>query len=435
MCPCLSVFVPQHHPLSGRCKGQARGDTFAADMLAPASFPAADSSDPARATPMRCILTPDGTLAPGAAIPAGLDDEKMREGLRWMLKLRRVDERMLTLQRQGRISFYGSATGQEASVIGSGLALAAQDWILPGLREGGILLMRGYPLQVYVDQLYGNGRDLQKGRQMPCHYGSHRFHFATLSSPIATQLPHAVGVAYAARLRGDDVVAAGFLGDGATSEGDFHVAGNMAQVLRVPAVFVIQNNQWAISVPAARQSAAATLAQKAAGWGMPQARADGNDLCAVWEAVADAVRRARAGEGPTLVELVTYRVGAHSTSDDPSVYRDESVTAEWKTKRDPITRLRAFLAARGRWTDDEERAHGERIEAEITECVRSAEAAAPPALETLFEDTWAGGVDALPWHLREQFADARHWAAARHGGAAASATGAAAGAEGRTTKT
>ena len=341
------------------------------------------------------ILNEAGELV--SDIPEGLGDDELVTLYRWMRFMRVLDDRMLALQRQGRISFYGACTGQEAAVMGSGLAAQEQDWIFPALREGGVALLRGFPFESYIAQLFGNAADSTGGRQMPCHYSDPSTHFVSLSSPIANQIPQAVGAAMAAQVRGDDAVVLSYMGDGATSEGDFHVALNMAGLRKAPVVFCCQNNQWAISVPGHRQTASKTLAIKARAYGFPGIRVDGNDALAVYAATRDAVNRARAGEGPTLLEFLTYRVGAHSTSDDPSRYRDESITEEWKG-RCPVERMQRFLVARGCWTEAEEEALVHTTVADIKDAVKRHENMENPPPSSLFDDVYA----VLPWHLEEQ---------------------------------
>lgn len=357
-------------------------------------MPAPGLLEPGRPAPLYQVVREDGTLlSPSTAV----DVAHALRLYRAMLTVRTVDERMITLQRQGRISFYGAATGQEAAVIGTGLALESSDWVVPALREGGITLLRGMSLSTYVDQLFGNATDVEKGRQMPCHYGHRDVRYVTLSSCIANQLQHAVGLALAARLRGDTCIAAGYMGDGATSEGDFHVSLEFAAQLRAPTLFVCQNNQWAISTGSGQQTRAANLASKAHGYGMPGYRVDGNDALAVYEVTRHAAAQVRATGTPAFIEALTYRIGAHSTSDDPTRYRDERITEEWK-QRDPLLRLRRLLTERGAWSDAEDAAFvadlAERLKAEVAR----AEATAPPALDTLFEDVWA----TPPWHLVQQ---------------------------------
>ncbi len=267
-----------------------------------------------------------------------------------MLLLRALDGRMMSLQRQGRIGFYGTALGEEAATLGSIAAARDSDWVFPALRQGGALLWRGFPLDAFVAQLIGNTGDVLNGHQMPCHYADRGVNVVAWSSCIATQLPHAVGMAYAARAKKKSDVALAYLGDGATSSPDFHAAMNFAGVWKAPVVFVCQNNQWAISVPVTTQTAVDQIVKKAEGYGMPGVRVDGNDTFAVYDAVHAAIERARAGGGPTFVECVTFRMGGHSSSDDPTRYRDEKLVEEWRAK-DPVARLKQELEQRGLWDD------------------------------------------------------------------------------------
>jgi pyruvate dehydrogenase E1 component alpha subunit/2-oxoisovalerate dehydrogenase E1 component alpha subunit len=344
------------------------------------------------------VLGEDGVAEP-TRLPR-LGDAELGRIYRGMLLVRAMDERLLALQRQGRIGFYGEAKGQEAAVIGAAAALGPKDWLVPALREAGAAIYRGLPLRAYVAQIFGNSNDVAKGRQLPCHPGTRAARYVTMSSCIASQLPHAMGMAWAARIQGDDAVVLGCLGDGATSEADFHVAANFAGVFKVPVVFFCQNNQWAISTPVTVQTAAPTMAAKAVAYGFGGLRCDGNDVLAVYACVRDAVERARSGGGPTLVEALTYRVSAHSSSDDPSRYRDERVTEAWREK-DPIARFRVWLTAQGLLdaaTDERLRAEAD---AEVRDAVAREEHVGPPALETLVEDVYAE----VPEHLREQMAD------------------------------
>src|SRR5262245_9601584 len=219
-----------------------------------------------------------------------------------MLRLRILDQRMLTLQRQGRIGFYGTATGEEAAVIGSAFALRADDWIFPALRQGGAALLRGYPLVEYISQCMGNSMDATKGRQMPSHYCYRPANFVSWSSCIGTQIPHAVGAAWAMKIEKKDSIAVAYMGDGATSEGDFHVAMNFAGVFKIPVVFFCQNNQWSISVNIKQQTASESIAIKAVAYGFEGVRVDGNDVLAVYQATKEAVDNARQGKGPSLIE-------------------------------------------------------------------------------------------------------------------------------------
>jgi len=319
-----------------------------------------------------------------------------------MLRLRLLDQRMLTLQRQGRVGFYGTASGEEAAVIGSAYALDREDWIFPALRQGAAALMRGYPLVEYVSQCMGNALDKTKGRQMPSHYASRAVHFVSWSSCIATQLPHAVGAAWAMKLRGEKKIAIAYMGDGATSEGDFHVAMNFAGVFKLPVVFFCQNNQWSISVNIKEQTASPTIAMKAVAYGFDGVRVDGNDVLAVYQATRKAANHARSGKGPMLVEALTYRMGAHSSSDDPRLYRQDSEVEEWRRK-DPIERFRSHLVGSGIWGNKEQEELEKRLNQEILDAIAEAEKAPPPPLETLIEDVFSQ----VPGFLKEQFESKR----------------------------
>jgi pyruvate dehydrogenase E1 component alpha subunit/2-oxoisovalerate dehydrogenase E1 component alpha subunit len=322
---------------------------------------------------------------------------QLRALYRAMLRLRTVDERMMTLQRQGRIGFYGACTGQEAAALASAFALAPTDWIFPALREAGAMLLRGYPLVPYISQLFGNALDVQKGRQMPSHQMDRRVNQVSWGSCIGSQLPHAVGAAFAAKLTGRPDVMLAYLGDGATSSSDFHSAMTFAAVWKAPVVFVCQNNHWSISVPTHQQTAARTLADKALGYGMPGRKIDGNDAPTVYAATREAVERARRGDGPTFIEAETYRIGAHSSSDDPTRYRDEAEVELWRG-RDPLVRMKAHVTARAGWTEAEDESLRAALLAEVNAALAEAEAAADPAPATLFDDVYA----VRPWHLDEQ---------------------------------
>jgi pyruvate dehydrogenase E1 component alpha subunit/2-oxoisovalerate dehydrogenase E1 component alpha subunit len=260
-----------------------------------------------------------------------------------------------------------------------------------------MMLVRGFPLPTYLAQIYGNAGDILKGRQMPSHMSGRQANQVSWSSCIGPQIPQAVGAAWAAKIKGDRTVVVGFLGDGATSEGDYHNAMNFAGVFHVPCVLICQNNHWAISVPTARQTASPTLAIKGRAYGVPSVRVDGNDVLAVYAVVSEAVARARRGDGPTFIEAVTYRIGAHSTSDDPTRYRSQEEVESW-IKRDPLARLHRHLARVGLLDDDADADLERELNAEIAAAIAEVEAFGPPPRETLFDDVYAE----LPWHLAEQ---------------------------------
>jgi pyruvate dehydrogenase E1 component alpha subunit/2-oxoisovalerate dehydrogenase E1 component alpha subunit len=341
--------------------------------------------------------------APLAADAAGvLSPETLLALYRAMTRIRVVDERMGTLQRAGRVGFHGGCTGQEAACIGSAAALRPSDWVFQALREGAAMLLRGFPLVTYLAQCFGNSGDVVKGRQMPSHPSGRAVNQVSWSSCIGNQLPQAVGAAWAAKLKHEDTVVLAYLGDGATSTGDFHTALNFAAVARVPVVFVCQNNQWSISVPFRAQTATATVAEKAAAYGLPGVKVDGNDVEAVYAATAAAVARARRGEGPSLIEAETYRVGPHSSADDPSRYREAAEVEAWRAK-DPLVRTRARLEAAGLWDEAREAALLAGLSAEVAAAIREAEALPPVPPESLFEGVYAR----LPWHLAEQRSELR----------------------------
>ena len=338
---------------------------------------------------------------PGGAL-GWLDAELGRRLYRGMLTIRVMDQRLMALQRQGRVGFYGEALGQEAAVVGSAAALEPQDWLVPALREAGAGIFRGMSMASYVAQIFGNAADVTKGRQLPCHPCDRERHYVVMSSCVGSQIPHAVGIAMAMKMSGArGEVCMGYMGDGATSEADFHVAMNFAGVTRAPVVLVCQNNQWAISTPGHVQTAAESIALKGAGYGVEGLRADGNDALAVYRVVKHAADKARRGDGPTFIELLTYRVSAHSSSDDPSRYRDEAVTEIWKGERDPIRRLEIFLGRRGWLAAGEREAMSQQIEAEVRDAIARQEAVGPPALETLIDDVFEQPTQ----RLREQLAE------------------------------
>jgi pyruvate dehydrogenase E1 component alpha subunit len=277
---------------------------------------------------------------------------------RTMCLARKFDERLLSLQRQGRIGTFPPISGQEAAHLGAAATLKSSDWFVPAFRETAAEIWRGRSLESII--IYNNG--FNEGVDLP--EGSNDL---PISIPVGSQILHAVGLAWAARYRQTENVAMAFFGDGATSEGDFHEGLNFASVFRVPAIFVCQNNHWAISIPRAKQTRSKTLAQKASAYGMPGVQVDGNDILAVYVAAGEAVQRARAGAGPTLIECVTYRMAVHTTADDPKRYRAEEEVEQWK-KKDPITRFQTYLMNKGVLSEDRTAA----LETEIEEKIQSA---------------------------------------------------------------
>jgi pyruvate dehydrogenase E1 component alpha subunit len=326
-----------------------------------------------------------------------IPDADLLKLYRFMVLNRQLDDRMMKLQRQGRIGFYLQSMGEEATHIGSSYVLKPQDWIFPCYREPGAAFVRGFPLVKFVCQLMGNAGDPIKGRQMPNHYAFREGHYTSVSSPVGTQIPQAVGAAWAAKIKKDPVVVLVYFGEGATSEGDFHVGMNFAGVFKAPVILFCRNNGYAISVPTSRQTASETIAIKARAYGFPGVRVDGNDILAVIKATRDAADRARSGEGPTLIEAVTYRIGAHSSSDDPRMYRPDEELEQF-SRMDPIVRFRRYLEEKKLWDASKDEQLQLQVKEEIIRAVTEAEKFGPPPLESMFEDVYAE----LPPHLIEQ---------------------------------
>ena len=344
------------------------------------------------------VIDPDGRITGSAEIGVPAADLKRIYDV--MVRIRVLEEKGMNLQRSGKIGFYIGCAGQEATHLGAVCALRDADWVFPQYREPGIPLWRGVTIQEMVHQLFANAKDPVRGHQMPCHYAFAKARYVSISSPIGTQIIQAVGAAVAAQILKDGNVVMTFFGDGATSANDFHTGMNFAGVFKAPVVLICQNNQYAISLPVEKQTASETIAMKAAAYGFAGVRVDGNDVLAVHRASREAVDRARAGGGPTLIEAVTYRMGPHSSSDDPKRYRDTAEVKGWQ-KRDPIDRFRHFLEIQGLMTADEAKVVREAAEREVTEAIRAAERLPPPPLESLVEDVYAE----VPWHLREQIED------------------------------
>jgi pyruvate dehydrogenase E1 component alpha subunit len=319
------------------------------------------------------ILDSDGNL--DTSLEPDLAPDELKRMYRSMLLGRRLDERMVRLQRQGRIGTFAPIKGQEASQIGSVFSLRPTDWMVPSFRETAAMIWRGWPIEKLLQFFAGY---LEGGVPGPNQ------HDLPITIPVATQLPHAVGLAYAAQYRADDVVVMAYFGDGATSEGDFHEALNFAGVWHVPVVFVCQNNQWAISVPLKKQTHSRTIAQKALAYGFNGLQVDGNDVLAVYAASHEAVERARAGDGPTLIECVTYRLGVHTTADDPTKYRSNEEVEAWERK-DPLTRFGKYLEKKNLLEDGLE----ERIDADIAAAVERFESLGAPDPLTMFDHAYA----------------------------------------------
>jgi pyruvate dehydrogenase E1 component alpha subunit len=323
------------------------------------------------------ILDAEGNL--DTALEPAIPPDDLRQLYRTFLLARRFDERMLRLQRQGRVGTFGPIKGHEAAVLGSVYALRSSDWMIPYYREWPAYMWRGFPLDSLI--LYYAG--FSEGMRIPD--GARDL---PLCIPIASQIPHAVGLAYAARYKGEDSVALVYLGDGATSHGDCQEAMNFAGVFQVPLVFFVLNNQWAISLPRSRQTKARSLAQKAIAYGFPGVQVDGNDLLACYVSTREAVERARQGQGPTLIEAVTYRLGMHTTADDPTKYRTDDEVKLWEAK-EPLPRLRRYLERKGIIDEQRHAALEAEVDAEIRQAIERAEARMQPDLLDAFEHIYA----------------------------------------------
>ena len=278
--------------------------------------------------PLLKILQQDGTLFDGAQMPK-IDQTLATKVYKTLAFHRVLDERMVASQRQGRLSFYMSALGEEAASVGGAAGLKDQDMIMAQYREQGALMFRGFSLENFMNQMFSNSKDLGKGRQMPIHYGSKELNYMTVSSPLGTQIPQATGYAYGQKLQGLDEVTICYFGEGAASEGDFHAGLNMAAVQEAPVIFFCRNNGYAISTPSDEQFKGNGIASRGVGYGIKTLRIDGNDILAVILATQTARQYALKENAPVLIEAMSYRLGAHSTSDDPSGYRTREEEAVW----------------------------------------------------------------------------------------------------------
>ncbi len=348
---------------------------------------------------MMRVLELDGTI--NKDLEPDIPDDELKRWYRTMVALRTLDEKGMKLQRQGRIGFHIPTTGQEAHVAAVA-ALEKRDWIFPAYREHGAAMYRGTQLENIVNQFFANTEDLQKGRRLPGLFGDPDVRFVNPSAPIGTQIIHAVGAAYAARYRGDDVITLVFFGEGATSSNDFHSGMTFAGVFQTPSVLICQNNQYAISLPVEKQTGAEEIVHKAKGYGIRGVQVDGNDVLAIYNAAKEAVERARSGEGPTFIESVTYRRGPHTSSDDPSRYRSEEEVQRW-AERDPIERLGKYLRERNIFTEEELKEIHEEFDEKLKKLIKRAAEKDKVGIETIFSDVYAQ----MPWHLQEQLRSLR----------------------------
>lgn len=346
--------------------------------------------------PMLQILNAEGVAHADAELP-DLDQQTATKIYRTMQYIRVLDERMVAAQRQGRISFYLACSGEEASTIGSAAALKPQDMIMSQYREQGALAYRGYTTKQFMNQMFSNEQEANKGRQMPIHYGDKTLNFMTISSPLGTQIPQAAGYSYGQKMAGQDAVTICYFGEGAASEGDFHAGLNMAAVLNCPVIFLCRNNGYAISTPSNEQFAGDGIASRGIGYGVKTIRVDGNDVLAVYAATERARAIALAENCPVLIEAMTYRLAAHSTSDDPTGYRSREEEDKWRAK-DPVLRLAKWMEGKG-WLDtsgDSELV--EKLRQEVLAELKVAEKVPVCPIEEIVEDVY----DTPPWHLQEQ---------------------------------
>ncbi|KAI8905508.1 thiamine diphosphate-binding protein [Gorgonomyces haynaldii] len=315
-----------------------------------------------------------------------------------MITLSTMDPILYEAQRQGRISFYMTSYGEEATHMGTAAALSNEDVIFGQYRETGVLMYRGFTLDEFMNQCYSNSLDYGKGRQMPVHYGSVKHNFQTISSPLGTQIPQATGAGYALKMEGKKACAVCYFGDGAASEGDFHSALNMAATTQSPVIFICRNNGYAISTPASEQYRGDGIASRGHGYGVDAIRVDGNDALAVYNATVEARRRAVEEHKPVLLEAMTYRIGHHSTSDDSAAYRSKEEVQEWQKRDSPINRFRLYLEKKGLWDDAKEKQTRQETRKQVLEAFTKAEKLKKPSVGELFTDVY----DELPPHLKKQ---------------------------------
>ncbi|KXS17985.1 hypothetical protein M427DRAFT_30087 [Gonapodya prolifera JEL478] len=343
------------------------------------------------------IMDPDGKIADASKDPQ-LSKEDCLKIYENMVTLNTMDNILYDTQRQGRISFYMTHYGEEGTLFGTAQALTMEDVIFGQYREAGVLLHRGVSLSSFVNQCTANVLDVNKGRQMPVHYGSREANFQTISSPLATQIPQAAGAAYALKRAGKEAVAACYFGEGAASEGDFHAALNIASTVGAPVLFICRNNGFAISTPADEQYRGDGIAARGHGYGIPVIRVDGNDVLAVYSATKSARDLAISTGVPVLLEAMTYRVSHHSTSDDSSAYREKKEVEAWKRYDSPMSRFRQYLEHKGWWSEEAEKVVRDRVRKEVLEAFIAAEKMKKPPISYMFDDVF----DTLSSRLKDQ---------------------------------
>ena len=326
-------------------------------------------------------------------VPPDLSDDKIVEMYRNMCFARTLDAKMLSLQREGRAATYAPLVGEEATQIGSAMAMRSNDYFVPNFRQHGVFLVRGYPLENFITYWKGfedGSRGLKEIKSLD------------VAVPVGTQMPHAAGLAFAMKYKGADSAVVSYVGDGGTSEGDFYEAMNFAGVYKLRLVIIIENNQWAISVPRKKQTAAETLAQKAIAAGIKGIQVDGNDVIAVYKATKDALANAK--DGPTLIECVTYRMSMHTTSDDPTKYRSEEEVNAWKAK-DPIKRVKLYLMGKNLWNDELESKMNAEHESAIDAAVEKVEKEFRPDPKSMYKNIYSFMPDVLNNELNDALSE------------------------------
>ena len=349
--------------------------------------------------PILKILQHDGSVFSGAELPE-IDQALATKIYKSFVFHRVLDERMVASQRQGRLSFYMAALGEEAASIGGAAGLKPQDMIMAQYREQGALIYRDFSLEDFMNQMFSNEKDLGKGRQMPIHYGSKKLNYMTISSPLATQIPQASGYAYGQKLQGLDAVTLCYFGDGAASEGDFHAGLNMAAVHKAPVIFFCRNNGYAISTPSDEQYSGNGIASRGVGYGIKTIRIDGNDILAVLKATQAAREYAVKEHKPVLIEAMSYRLGAHSTSDDPSGYRTREEEEKWQ-EHDPVLRMKIWMMNNNWWDGTQENELTEQYREQILAAVKVAEKIDKPSIDSLITDVYDKPTEQLIRQLDE----------------------------------
>eukprot|EP01090_Pellita_catalonica_P019945 TRINITY_DN6930_c0_g1_i1.p1 TRINITY_DN6930_c0_g1~~TRINITY_DN6930_c0_g1_i1.p1 ORF type:complete len:432 (+),score=73.51 TRINITY_DN6930_c0_g1_i1:94-1389(+) len=349
--------------------------------------------------PVYQVMDKNGDTIPGAS-PPDVSKEQTIKMYDKMVRINVMDKILYDAQRQGRISFYMTSSGEEATHIGSAAPLSPEDIIYAQYREPGVLMWRGYTFAQFIDQCLCNKNDLNKGRQMPVHYGSRELNYHTISSPLGTQIPQAAGAGYKLKLDKSGRCTVCYFGDGAASEGDFHPALNFAATLKSQTIFFVRNNGYAISTSSDEQYAGDGIAARGPAYGIKTIRVDGNDIWAVYNAMERAREICVGDSEPVLIEAMTYRIGHHSTSDDSTRYREKAEIEAWQRDYDPITRLRNYMQKEERqwWTDAEDEALRKNIRKEVLATLRASEKLGPPSLDEVFTDVY----DDVPPHLIAQ---------------------------------